>query len=91
MVCKKKNFNEAQKTRVDNVGVLLAAGFIAGEALIGLLFAGFAFGEVQMPAIFSEPPFTIGAIVIVIVALFMIFIPARNAGNPNEPAPPKSM
>jgi len=91
MVCKKRNFNEAQKTRVDNVGVLLAAGFIAGEALIGLLFAGFAFGEIPMPAIFNEPPFAIGAIVIVIVALFMIFTPARNAGNPNDPAPPKSM
>ncbi len=91
MVCKKRNFNEAQKTRVENVGVLLAAGFIAGEALIGLLFAGFAFGEIPMPAIFNEPPFTIGAIVIVIVALFMIFTPARNAGNPNDPAPPKSM
>ncbi|MCW8961378.1 MAG: oligopeptide transporter, OPT family, partial [Ignavibacteriaceae bacterium] len=44
----KKKFNEAQKSRVENTGILIAAGLIAGEALIGLLFAGFAFWEVPL-------------------------------------------
>ncbi|HEX9973634.1 MAG TPA: oligopeptide transporter, OPT family, partial [bacterium] len=34
-----RKHNNAQKARVENNGVLLAAGLIAGEALIGLLFA----------------------------------------------------
>ncbi len=36
----KKDFNAAQKARVENAGVLAASGLIAGEALIGLLVAG---------------------------------------------------
>jgi putative OPT family oligopeptide transporter len=35
----KLKFNDAQKIRSENNGVLLASGLIAGEALIGLLFA----------------------------------------------------
>jgi len=32
----KRKFNEAQKTRVENSGVLIAAGLIAGEALCSI-------------------------------------------------------
>lgn len=91
MFCKSRNYNEAQKVRVENIGVLLAAGFIAGEALIGLLFAGFAFAEMQMFAIFDKPLFLIGAIVVLIVAWILIQVPLRNAGSADEPAPPKAM
>ena len=55
-VNEKKKFNDAQKSRVENNGVLIAAGLIAGEALIGLLFAGLAFFE-NFPPIFTEPSF----------------------------------
>ena len=36
-----KNFNDAQKARVENAGVLTASGFIAGEALMGIVIAIF--------------------------------------------------
>ena len=36
MIVEKRKFNEAQKAIIENLGVLLAAGFIAGEALTGL-------------------------------------------------------
>ena len=39
-IAKRRGFNEAQTIRSGNNGMLLAAGLIAGEALIGLLFAG---------------------------------------------------
>jgi uncharacterized oligopeptide transporter (OPT) family protein len=38
----KRKFNAAQRVRVENTGVLLASGMIAGEALMGLLIAIFA-------------------------------------------------
>lgn len=34
--------NDAQKARIENNGVLLAAGLIAGEALVGLFLASLA-------------------------------------------------
>ena len=91
MFCNARKLNDAQKVRVENVGVLLAAGFIAGEALIGLLFAGFAFAGTELFAFFNNPEFWVGLIVVVIVALVMIFIPLRNAGRPDEPAPPSAI
>ena len=35
----KRGYNDAQKARVENAGVLAASGLIAGEALMGLLIA----------------------------------------------------
>ena len=35
----KRDYNEAQKARVENAGVLAASGLIAGEALVGLFIA----------------------------------------------------
>ena len=88
LINKKKGFNEAQQSRVDNIGVLVAAGLIAGEALIGLLFAGFAFWEIELFSIFSEPTFIISLVVFAFIAWLMISIPIKNAGNPDDPAPP---
>src|SRR5207248_7256032 len=39
----RRGFNEAQMTRVDNAGVLTASGLIAGEAVLGLVWAGLQF------------------------------------------------
>ncbi len=98
----KKGFNDAQKTRVENVGVLVAAGLIAGEALVGLLFATFAFFDVkyQLNALVwgrdalgnALPPgaFWISLIILAIVAALLIRVPMKNPGSPDQPAPPKA-
>lgn len=88
MFSEKKKFNEAQKARVENTGVLLASGFIAGEALIGLLFAALAFIDVKLFAIFDNPTFIISLVVLAIIAVILINVPLRNAGKADEPAPP---
>ena len=90
-VAKKRKHNEAQNLRSENVGVLLASGLIAGEALMGLVIAMFAVGGVFLFNLFSffeNPTFLIGFIVIILVALILIVVPLRNAGNPDDPAPP---
>mgnify|MGYP005838502953 CR=1 FL=1 len=84
----KRQFNEAQKSRVENTGILIAAGLIAGEALIGLLFAGFAFWEISLFAIFAEPSFIISLIVFGFIGWLLVNIPLKNAGKPDDPAPP---
>lgn len=89
MVVKKKNYNAAQIARVENVGVLLAAGLIAGEALTGLAFAPFKIANINITQnIYSNPSLVIGIAIIVLVAIGMIQIPVKNAGSPDEPAPP---
>lgn len=87
----KRNLNDAQKVRVENNGVLLASGLIAGEALIGLLFAFFAVMEWKTPIIFAEPSFLVSLLVFVVVAFVLIRTPLNNAGKPDEPAPPSAV
>jgi putative OPT family oligopeptide transporter len=88
MICEKRKYNEAQKARVENVGVLLAAGFIAGEALTGLGFAPLKIAEIKTIEFFAHPPFAISLLVLAVIAYIMIYIPVKNAGKPDEPAPP---
>jgi putative OPT family oligopeptide transporter len=86
-----KGFNEAQKARVENAGVLTASGFIAGEALMGIVIAIFRYKEWPLPVIFQHPNVISGFIVLVILAIVMIRVPLANAGRPDEPAPPTAI
>ncbi len=87
----RRKLNDAQKARVENNGVLLASGLIAGEALVGLLFAFFAVVEIQTPRIFEAPSFLVSLLVFVVVGYILINTPLKNAGRPDEPAPPSAM
>ena len=92
-IAKNRKLNEAQITRVTNVGILIASGFIAGEALMGLVtaaLAGFEF-KFEKYFFFEDPSYFVGALVIALMAWILIAVPLRNAGDPNEPAPPSAM
>lgn len=81
--------NPAQKARTENIGVLLASGLIAGEALMGLLFAGLAFGDIKLWN-FPYPSFITSLVIFVILGWILIKIPFNKAGKPDEPAPPQA-
>ncbi len=91
MVNEKRKYNDFQKARIENVGVLLASGLIAGEALMGLVFAGFAVFEMFAPAIFPGSSFLISLVVLGIISYVLVGIPTKFAGDPNEPASPSGM
>jgi len=86
-----KDFNDAQKARVENAGVLTASGFIAGEALMGIVIAVFKYKQWPLPVIFEHPSVISGFIVLVILAVVMIRVPLASAGSPDEPAPPTAI
>jgi putative OPT family oligopeptide transporter len=91
----KRGFNDAQKARIENAGVLVASGLIAGEALMGLVKAGIVMGTgkkiTDLFQFFAEPRLEIGVAVLALLALYMIFVPISKAGDPNEPAPPTAI
>jgi len=86
----KRGLNEAQKVRVENNGVLLAAGLIAGEALVGLLFASFAFFEVKYKIFANPGMFWISLLILAGIAVYLVKVPLDNAGEADEPAPPSA-
>ncbi len=92
---RRRKHNDPQKVRVENTGILLAAGLIAGEALIGLLFAFFALMEWPVPSIFHQSrsmlQFIPALFVFLIVGWILVKIPLGRAGSPDEPAPPSAM
>jgi putative OPT family oligopeptide transporter len=87
----RRGYNHAQMRRVENVGVLVASGLIAGEALVGLLTATFNFFEVRLWAFTDSPSYLVGMLFLALLAFIMIRVPINNAGRPDEPAPPAAM
>lgn len=94
----RRKYNENQKSRIENRGVLLASGLIAGEALIGLVFAAIAFfNDGRVPNLcekffnISKPSYLISVAIFVGLGYLLVKLPLANAGDPNEPAAPAVM
>ncbi len=90
----RRGFNDAQKARVENAAVLIASGLIAGEALMGLVKAGFNIADKPLASVFSffeTPPMAAGFVVLFLLAVLMIRWPLAKAGDPHEPAPPAAI
>ena len=87
----RRNFNDAQKARVDNAGVLTASGLIAGEALCGLVVASVVGTGHSMPTVFANPPLIAAIVALAVLIAVMIKVPLANAGSPDEPAPPTAI
>jgi putative OPT family oligopeptide transporter len=83
-----RRHNAAQKIRVENAGILVASGLIAGEALMGLVVASVVFFRDAFPTYplaFRSP---LAIVFAGIIAAYLILVPLRKAGSPDEAAPP---
>ena len=87
----RRGFNDAQKARVDNAGVLTASGLIAGEALCGLVIAALVGTGHDVAIVKWSAPLIAAAIALIVLMVGMIRIPIANAGSPDEPAPPTAI
>jgi putative OPT family oligopeptide transporter len=83
--------NEAQRIRVESVGILAASGLIAGEALTGLLFAWFKYKDFAVYQFFKDPSYLAGFAVLLVLSFIMVRLPLTKAGRPEDPAPPAAM
>jgi len=91
LISRRARHNEAQRTRVESVGILIASGLIAGEALTGLIVATFRFFDKPIYQFFSEPSYLAGALVLAALGAMMIFLPLARAGKPDDPPPPAAI
>ncbi|MCR4440147.1 MAG: oligopeptide transporter, OPT family [bacterium] len=91
VVVARRKYNENQKTRIENRGILLASGLIAGEALVGLLVAALVFFGVTIPNLWENSSFLVSVLVIVALGYLLVKVPLGNAGSPDEPAAPAVM
>jgi len=91
MLRDRRGFNDAQKARVDNAGVLTASGMIAGEALCGLVIAGLVGSDHDVTLFKWTPPFLLALGALAILAIVMIRVPLASCGRPEDPAPPTAI
>jgi putative OPT family oligopeptide transporter len=90
----RRGFNDAQKARVENAGVLAASGLIAGEALMGLVVAAVVFFRNGFPALTAEQwPYApwMALLFAAILIGYLVLVPIGRAGRPDEPAPPTAI
>ena len=74
---KRKAPGEA-KDKATNTGTLLASGLIAGEALIGIVFAVLAFLEIKLLAVFGSPSYLLGLVLILGLGAYLVARPLRS-------------
>jgi putative OPT family oligopeptide transporter len=72
----RRKLAEAEKTEIENRGILLASGLIAGEALTGVLLASLVMLHFELPR-FGDSPL-VGLIVYPIIGFTLIGIPLRS-------------
>lgn len=77
----KRKYGAKQLTDVDNTGVLMASGLIAGEALMGLVIAIFAVFNIFVAKMLpiENPSYIIGLVLVAIIAYFLIKVPLNKA------------
>ena len=90
-LAEKNGYNEGQRARVENAGVLAASGMIAGEALMGLVTSGFNVVKGALPQVFKDPSYLIGLLVLLLLGFILVRTSISNAGRPEDPAPPVAM
>ncbi len=86
-----RGYNDAQKARVENAGILTASGLIAGEALCGLAIAALVGSGHDVTLFQWTPSFFLALGALAILAIVMIRVPLANAGRPEDPAPPTAI
>jgi len=74
-IIEKRKYGKKQIAGIDNRGVLLASGLIAGEALMGLLFAALAFLDISIPNLWKGSPFILSTAVIIGLGYMLVKIP----------------
>ena len=78
-IAEKRKMETGAKEKMGNVGVLIASGLIAGEALLGLVFAGLAFAEIKLFHMFESPSYLLSLVCIGIIGFLLIRAPLRDA------------
>ncbi len=82
-IIEKKTDDEAEKEVVNNTGLLLASGLVAGEALVGIILAGFVGAGINLKQIVGLPAdfdgyWLLGLLVFVLLGYVLIKYPYKE-------------
>ncbi len=77
---KNKKYDESQLSSIENTGVLMSSGLIAGEALMGLVIAACAIYNFSFDKLLGieKPLYSTGLAILIIIGFFLIKIPTKQ-------------
>jgi uncharacterized oligopeptide transporter (OPT) family protein len=76
----RQKWEKEHRERAENTGTLLASGLIAGEAIIGILFAALAFADVALPEVFARPSYLLSVASMAVIGAVLVAVPRRQPG-----------
>ncbi|HDZ58909.1 MAG TPA: hypothetical protein ENH47_02425 [Ignavibacteriales bacterium] len=82
-IAENKNATKEETEVVNNTGLLLASGLVAGEALVGIVLAGFVGAGISLKHVFGIPEafegyWVLGLVVFAILAYVLIKYPLKE-------------
>lgn len=85
-IATKKGYSPSEMLDVENKGTLIASGFVAGEALVGVLLALIVVLNMKLPKIYpilglSEGSGFLGFLVFILLGFILIKIPLKKFAN----------
>ncbi|MFO7866860.1 MAG: oligopeptide transporter, OPT family [Candidatus Aminicenantes bacterium] len=83
----KKRPNPKGKEIIENIGLLLASGLIAGQALMGIITAGLKGANIRLPESLTSP--WLALIIFAALAFILIYYPYKNLMKSGEYGKPE--
>jgi uncharacterized oligopeptide transporter (OPT) family protein len=72
-------WSDGAKQSAENTGTLMASGLIAGEAMIGILFAALAFAGIELLGVFESPSYLFSLVSMAILGVVLVAAPRARA------------
>ncbi len=80
-IMEQRKYDTTMKQNIENIGILLCAGLIAGEALTGLAFAPLKIMGINLPVIFANPSIVVGGSILIVIGLSLVYFPLKFGKN----------
>jgi hypothetical protein len=78
-LAEKNRWSDGAKQSAENTGTLMASGLIAGEAMIGILFAALAFAGIELFGVFENPSYLFSLVGIAFLGVVLVAAPRARA------------
>jgi len=78
----KKKPNRKGKEMVENIGLLLASGLIAGQALMGIITAAIKAAKINLPSSLDNP--WLGLVIFFVLGFILIYFPYKKMVSSGE-------
>jgi uncharacterized oligopeptide transporter (OPT) family protein len=72
-VCSRSQLTKDRREKVENSGILLASGLVAGEAITGVVLAGLYLVNITLPKVSQDP--ILGLLIFPLVMWVLIKLP----------------